>query len=434
MLVAGSSAVPAATDPPRNARECGLIIDDIVQEQMAAGNSPTTLAEFLKSTNVDKILEKLCAEGRYEEAYRVGQGFLGGKTEPSRTPTPNTPECIKAENGKPWSIDASADRYVISRLADIKSFDEKRIRNQDPAGLAALQQAEDKERVSAGIGGRFAIITSIANEPTEYVLSPYFASSFRPERLDVVLRTADGQEQRGTVPVRAGNSVLLTELMTNLRESSNVEITASLAGQPVFSATFEYLGTSKPKYQGMVLAYRLKDMRDRGACHDRPCFLTTACCELIGLPDDCFELRALRQFRDRVMAISPDGARDIAFYYEAAPLILDDMEARGARRHLLAYYATHILPCALMARAGLVRPTYWLYRDLMRRLCRRYGPGRSQPAFSAQHRRRGSKAPQFQSIEAGRISSRAQPSSPTQRTVAQPLPVHSRTATSMPSF
>ena len=31
------------------------------------------------------------------------------------------------------------------------------------------------------------------------------------------------------------------------------------------------------------------------------CFLTTACCEVLGLSDDCFELRTLRRYRDRVL-------------------------------------------------------------------------------------------------------------------------------------
>ena len=32
------------------------------------------------------------------------------------------------------------------------------------------------------------------------------------------------------------------------------------------------------------------------------CFITTACCEALGLDDDCFELRTLRRYRDQVLA------------------------------------------------------------------------------------------------------------------------------------
>lgn len=103
------------------------------------------------------------------------------------------------------------------------------------------------------------------------------------------------------------------------------------------------------------------------------CFLTTACCGLIGLDDDCFELRALRAFRDDVLRDAPGGRRDIALYYVAAPAILAAMRAAGRERELLRYYASHILPCAVMARMGLKTATRLLYRDLMRRLCRAYG-------------------------------------------------------------
>ena len=52
------------------------------------------------------------------------------------------------------------------------------------------------------------------------------------------------------------------------------------------------------------------------------CFITTACCQTLGLDDDCFELRTLRRYRDRVLALRPGGAGDIAAYYELAPQIL----------------------------------------------------------------------------------------------------------------
>src|SRR3990170_3339642 len=52
------------------------------------------------------------------------------------------------------------------------------------------------------------------------------------------------------------------------------------------------------------------------------CFITTACCKVLGLDDDCFELRTLRRYRDEVLAKRPGGAADIAAYYELAPLIL----------------------------------------------------------------------------------------------------------------
>jgi hypothetical protein len=104
------------------------------------------------------------------------------------------------------------------------------------------------------------------------------------------------------------------------------------------------------------------------------CFVTTAACGLVGLADDCFELTALRRFRDEVMARTGSGRADIALYYRTAPAILAEIDRRGDRRRLLRLYFTHILTSALAARFGLRRLPWRIYRDMMHRLTARYLP------------------------------------------------------------
>ncbi|MGK7897187.1 MAG: DnaJ domain-containing protein [Xenococcus sp. (in: cyanobacteria)] len=53
------------------------------------------------------------------------------------------------------------------------------------------------------------------------------------------------------------------------------------------------------------------------------CFLTTACVNYAGLPDDCFELQVLRNFRDNYLASSVEGRNLIKQYYTEAPIIVD---------------------------------------------------------------------------------------------------------------
>lgn len=53
------------------------------------------------------------------------------------------------------------------------------------------------------------------------------------------------------------------------------------------------------------------------------CFLTTACCEHKGLPDDCYELTTLRSLRDHYMKQSVFGNGLIKIYYETAPAIIE---------------------------------------------------------------------------------------------------------------
>ncbi len=53
------------------------------------------------------------------------------------------------------------------------------------------------------------------------------------------------------------------------------------------------------------------------------CFLTTACCEYKGLPDDCYELETMRKFRDNYIAKQSYGEKLIKDYYAEAPAIVE---------------------------------------------------------------------------------------------------------------
>jgi hypothetical protein len=68
------------------------------------------------------------------------------------------------------------------------------------------------------------------------------------------------------------------------------------------------------------------------------CFLTTAACEHRGLPDDCFELSTMRDFRDRVLLETPAGQAMVKHYYDVAPglvpLMGDGPTAEWAWKHI----------------------------------------------------------------------------------------------------
>jgi hypothetical protein len=104
------------------------------------------------------------------------------------------------------------------------------------------------------------------------------------------------------------------------------------------------------------------------------CFITSACCETLGLGDDCFELRALRRYRDEVLAKCPDGPAAIVRYYELAPLILGQLPDATRARRLLSIYARYILPSALAASLGLNALAYRLYARMMDKLSRDLRP------------------------------------------------------------
>jgi len=112
----------------------------------------------------------------------------------------------------------------------------------------------------------------------------------------------------------------------------------------------------------------LAKKRDDDECASpEGCFITTACCEALGLDDDCFELRTLRRYRDEVLIKAPGGADAIARYYALAPGILARLRANSQSpdRTLLHIYARFILPAALAAKLGLNALAYRLYARMV---------------------------------------------------------------------
>ena len=65
------------------------------------------------------------------------------------------------------------------------------------------------------------------------------------------------------------------------------------------------------------------------------CFLTTACCQYKGLPDDCYELQTMRSFRDNVLMITDEGRCLVAEYYKVAPKIVEKINMRPDKDALL---------------------------------------------------------------------------------------------------
>jgi hypothetical protein len=55
------------------------------------------------------------------------------------------------------------------------------------------------------------------------------------------------------------------------------------------------------------------------------CFITTAVCSHMGLPDDCEYLTILRAFRDDFMLAEPARAAMVHEYYDFAPAIVEDI-------------------------------------------------------------------------------------------------------------
>jgi hypothetical protein len=159
------------------------------------------------------------------------------------------------------------------------------------------------------------------------------------------------------------------------REEKSVEMVIRLAGKGDcrFKLNCETLRA------GLAWASERKDalaaLHEDGKCTPpEGCFITTACCEVLGLDDDCFELRTLRRYRDTVLAKTTDGPADIAAYYAMAPLILARLPQEARQLRLCTVYARFILPAALAAALGLNALAYRLYTRMLVELGRDVAP------------------------------------------------------------
>lgn len=93
------------------------------------------------------------------------------------------------------------------------------------------------------------------------------------------------------------------------------------------------------------------------------CFMTTACVEHRGLPDDCHELTTMRYMRDEWLAKQPGGQAEIDEYYAIAPGIVERINMRDDAGDVWErLYQEYILPCVAAADAGEFEKAHEVYK------------------------------------------------------------------------
>lgn len=103
------------------------------------------------------------------------------------------------------------------------------------------------------------------------------------------------------------------------------------------------------------------------------CFLTYACTEARGLPDDCEELTTLLKFRDGYMANLPQGPADICEYYHTAPTIVEKIRTLPNSNEVFdRIYCELVLPCVELIHAGNNEGAYDKYHSYVEQLQMQY--------------------------------------------------------------
>ncbi len=94
------------------------------------------------------------------------------------------------------------------------------------------------------------------------------------------------------------------------------------------------------------------------------CFLTSACVEAKGLPDDCYELVTLRKFRDEYLANQEGGQCEISHYYHVAPKIVSRIKSSPhASSVFTKIYEELVVPCVKLIDKGELESAHKKYRE-----------------------------------------------------------------------
>lgn len=109
-------------------------------------------------------------------------------------------------------------------------------------------------------------------------------------------------------------------------------------------------------------------------CGCGPCFLTTACCDLMGLPDDCDELTTLRSFRDNYLIKQLNGQALVALYYHVAPTIVKRINQDQNRNEILLGIYEIICECVSFIKSGDNRSALHIYSYMTEMLADRFYP------------------------------------------------------------
>ncbi len=102
------------------------------------------------------------------------------------------------------------------------------------------------------------------------------------------------------------------------------------------------------------------------------CFITTACVEAVGLPDDCDELQILRKFRDEYVQYLNDGKEMLNHYYSKSSEIVSAISRSDSAKeeyHRVFQEVQETVSCIL---AGQESKAVDVYRQLVQRLEKTY--------------------------------------------------------------
>ena len=92
------------------------------------------------------------------------------------------------------------------------------------------------------------------------------------------------------------------------------------------------------------------------------CFMTSACVDFMGKPDDCEELETLRKFRDEKLTKTKEGEALAKEYYRVAPKIVDAIKASNKKKGYYKDIYETVAKCVELINGGKDEEAILLYR------------------------------------------------------------------------
>ena len=103
------------------------------------------------------------------------------------------------------------------------------------------------------------------------------------------------------------------------------------------------------------------------------CYLTTACVDYFGKPDDCYELETLRSFRDGFMQTSTEMKEAAKKYYVIAPKIVAKINSVPNKASVYQkMYTDLVQKCINLINKGKNKEAYETYKDYSEALEEKY--------------------------------------------------------------
>ena len=103
------------------------------------------------------------------------------------------------------------------------------------------------------------------------------------------------------------------------------------------------------------------------------CFITSACTETLGLPDNCDELQTLRVLRDKRILYDDSFGKLVKEYYSIAPRIVSVIDGKLDRRAIYEQiYRTLVKPCTDLVKVNKENEAVERYSSIVMQLKEQY--------------------------------------------------------------